>query len=117
MLKRKIERRLEKFYSDTSKSALLIDGARQVGKSFIVESFGRSHYESVVTIDFLHQEEAKAIFTDVTDASEILTRITAFSRQPLIPGKTLVFFDEIQELCMTARFFHMRRIWQTQKKL
>ncbi|MBR2713356.1 MAG: ATP-binding protein [Kiritimatiellae bacterium] len=97
MLKRKIERRLEKFYSDPNKSALLIDGARQVGKSFIVESFGRSHYESVVTIDFLHQEEARAIFTDVTDASEILTRITAFSRQPLIPGKTLVFFDEIQE--------------------
>ena len=80
MLKRKIERRLEKFHSDTSKSALLIDGARQVGKSFIVESFGRSHYESVITIDFLHQEEAQAIFTDVTDASEILTRITAFSR-------------------------------------
>ena len=81
MLKRKIERRLEKFYSDGGKSALLIDGARQVGKSFIVESFGRSHYESVVVIDFLHQEEAKAIFKDVTDASEILTRITAFSRQ------------------------------------
>jgi len=97
MLKRKIERRLEKFYSDNRKSALLIDGARQVGKSFIVESFGRSHYESVVVIDFLHQEEAKSIFKDVTDASEILTRITAFSRQPLIPGKTLVFFDEIQE--------------------
>lgn len=96
-LERKIERRLEKFYSDNSKSALLIDGARQVGKSFIVESFGRSHYESVVVIDFLHQEEAKAIFKDVADASEIQTRITAFSRQPLIPGKTLVFFDEIQE--------------------
>ena len=84
MLKRKIERRLEKFYADNGKSALLIDGARQVGKSFIVESFGRSHYESVVVIDFLHHEEARAIFQDVTDASEILTRITAFSRQPLI---------------------------------
>ena len=97
MLKRKIEHRLEKFYSDRGKSALLIDGARQVGKSFIVESFGRRHYESVIVIDFLHQQEARAIFKDVTDASEILTRITAFSRQPLIPGKTLVFFDEIQE--------------------
>lgn len=97
MLKRKIEHHLEKFYSDRGKSALLIDGARQVGKSFIVESFGRRHYESVIVIDFLHQQEARAIFKDVTDASEILTRITAFSRQPLIPGKTLVFFDEIQE--------------------
>ena len=91
MLKRKIEHRLEKFYSDRGKSALLIDGARQVGKSFIVESFGRRHYESVIVIDVLHQEEARAIFKDVTDASEILTRITAFSRQPLIPGKTLCF--------------------------
>ena len=97
MLKRKIERRLEKFYSDSRNSALLIDGARQVGKSFIVESFGRSHYESVITIDFLHQKEAKAIFADVTDASEILTRITAFSRQPLIPGKTAEFLQAFHE--------------------
>jgi len=74
MLKRKIERRLEKFYSDNGKSALLIDGARQVGKSFIVESFGRSHYESIVVIDFLHQEEAKAIFKDVGLSMRILSR-------------------------------------------
>ena len=74
MLKRKIERRLEKFYSDNGKSALLIDGARQVGKSFIVESFGRSHYESVVVIDFLHQEEAKAIFKDVADGTVVSRR-------------------------------------------
>ena len=97
MLKRKIEQRLERFYSDGGKYALLIDGARQVGKSFIIERFGETHYESVVVIDFLHEKDAKAIFDDVSNAAEILTRLTAFSRRKMVPGRTLVFFDEIQE--------------------
>ena len=50
MIFRKITERLERFYRDNGKYALLIDGARQVGKTFIIEAFGRSHYETVVKI-------------------------------------------------------------------
>ena len=97
MLKRKIEQRLERFFADNGKYALLIDGARQVGKSFIIKHFGETHYESVIAIDFLHEKNAKAIFEDVENAGEILTRITAFTRRRMIPGRTLIFLDEIQE--------------------
>ena len=53
MISRKITSRLEGFYNEGGKSALLIDGARQVGKTYIIEEFGRTHYESVVKIDFV----------------------------------------------------------------
>ena len=97
MLKRKILKRLEKFYNDDGKYALLIDGARQVGKTFIIEEFGRAHYESVVKIDFVKMKGATEIFADVEDEGEILERISAFSRAKLIPKKTLIFLDEIQK--------------------
>ena len=62
MLKRKISAALERFYSAQGSYALLIDGARQVGKTFIVEEFARSHYESMVKIDFVKMEGAVELF-------------------------------------------------------
>ena len=58
MIYRKIIKRLERFYHEGGRTALLIDGARQVGKTFIVEEFGRTHYESVVKIDFIKMKNA-----------------------------------------------------------
>ena len=97
MLNRKILKRLEKFYADGGTYALLIDGARQVGKTFIIEEFGRSHYESVVKIDFVKMKGAAELFDGVEDETEILERISAFTREKLIPGRTLIFLDEIQK--------------------
>ena len=97
MISRKITCRLEEFYKGGGKSALLIDGARQVGKTYIIEEFGRTHYESVVKIDFVKMKGAIGLFQDVEDEKEIISRISAFSQQPLIEGKTLVFLDEIQK--------------------
>ena len=97
MIFRKIEKRLEQFYRDNGKYALLIDGARQVGKTFIVEAFGRSHYESVVKIDFVKMKGAVKLFENVEDEKEIISRISAFTSKPLIEGKTLIFLDEIQK--------------------
>ena len=97
MISRKITSRLEEFYNEGGKSALLIDGARQVGKTFIIEEFGRTHYESVVKIDFVKMKGAIGLFQDVEDEKEIISRISAFSQKPLIEGKTLIFLDEIQK--------------------
>ena len=97
MISRKIMSRLERFYLDGGKTALLIDGARQVGKTFIIEEFGRTHYESVVKIDFVKMKGAIGLFQDVEDEKEIISRISAFSQQPLIEGRTLIFLDEIQK--------------------
>ena len=97
MILRKITSRLEEFYNEGGKSALLIDGARQIGKTYIIEAFGRTHYESVVKIDFVKMKGAIGLFQDVEDEKEIISRISAFSRKPLIEGKTLIFLDEIQK--------------------
>ena len=97
MISRKITSRLEEFYKEGGKSALVIDGARQVGKTYIIEEFGRTHYESVVKIDFVKMKGAIGLFQDVEDENEIISRISAFSQKPLIEGKTLIFLDEIQK--------------------
>ena len=96
MIWRKIEKRLEDFYAANGRYALLIDGARQVGKTYSIEEFGRTHYDSVVKIDFVKTPDAVNLFCDVADESEVLTRISAFTDQPMISGRTLVFFDEVQ---------------------
>ena len=97
MIKRKIESRLESFFEDGGRYALLIDGARQVGKTFAIENFAKTHYENVIEINFIKTANAKLIFSNVEDEKEILVKLSTFSRRELKRGKTLVFLDEIQE--------------------
>ena len=97
MLFRKISSRLDKFFSDNGKYALLIDGARQVGKTFIIEEFGKKHYENFIEINFVEDKSAKRIFENIENEKDVLTKLSTYSSQPLVRGKTLVFFDEIQE--------------------
>ena len=97
MIKRKIQERLEQFTKDKGRYALLIDGARQVGKTFIIEKFASEHYEVLVEINFATMKGAQAIFDNVETAEDVLVKLTAFSKKRLVPGRTLVFFDEIQK--------------------
>ena len=96
MLKRKIDSVFEDFLSDSSKKALLVTGARQVGKTYSVRQFGNSHFDSFVEFNFIKNEESRTIFRNVSDEKDILLRISALSDKPLVPGKTLIFFDEVQ---------------------
>ncbi len=96
MLNRKIDKKLESFFKNDRHAALLVDGARQVGKTFSIEDFGRRNYDSLVKLDFVKSARARSVFENVEDETDILERLTAFARQPMIPGKTLVFFDEVQ---------------------
>lgn len=97
MIWRKIERELENWNAFGRKEALLIDGARQVGKTFIVREFARRHFKSFVELNFLKDKSLKKLFADVADEHEVLTRLSAVAGEKLIAGETLVFFDEIQE--------------------
>ena len=96
MIKRKITRRLEQMREDGGKYALLIDGARQVGKTFIVRAFAKAHYEDFIEINFLKMKGAASIFENVEDEKDVLTKLSTFARRDLKKGKTLVFFDEVQ---------------------
>lgn len=96
MLKRKIEETLEQFYSDPAKKSLLLTGARQVGKTYSVRQFGKSRFDVFVEFNFIKSVEARAIFQHVADEKDILLRISALAGKKLIPGKTLIMFDEVQ---------------------
>lgn len=97
MIKRKIMRRLEQFHSDGGRYALLVDGARQVGKTYIIREFAKMHYEDLVEINFIRMKGACEIFDNVEDEKDIIVKISALSKRSLKRGRTLVFLDEIQK--------------------
>ena len=96
MLIRKIEKELQRFRKSNEKRALLITGARQVGKTFIIREFGKQ-YASFVEINFYENKAARSLFEQAQSSQELLLRISAIAGAPLIPGKTLIFLDEVQE--------------------
>ncbi|MBQ7445660.1 MAG: ATP-binding protein [Clostridia bacterium] len=97
MLNRKITNQIEEFYRDNPKKVLMITGARQVGKSYIIEQFATTHYESMIKIDFIENSDYIPLFENAQGADEILLRLSALFGDRMIPGKTMIFFDEVQE--------------------
>ena len=96
MINRKAYHFLREFFAN-EKRALLVTGARQVGKTFAVRKIGAEIFEHLVEINFLEQPDAVELFSRPKSAKEILMRISAFTSKQLVPGKTLIFFDEVQE--------------------
>ena len=97
MLERKISRYIEHFY-EVNKGALLLSGARQIGKTYSVRRFAEKKFKSFIEINFVDNPDAVGIFSNAKNSSDILLRLSAFVNQPLIKGETLIFFDEVQ-LC------------------
>ena len=98
-MKRKIyEKMLEWKQKSAGKTALLIDGARRVGKSWIVEEFGRNEYASCLIIDFAHiPTKVKRIFNEyVNDLDELFLLLSSVYHVNLVRGNSLVVFDEVQ---------------------
>lgn len=95
MLYRKITSYIEDFYK-TSKNALLLTGARQTGKTFSARLLGKS-FNNFIELNFIEHPELVEIFKDVTSADEILLRLSVLTSTPMVPGETLIFFDEVQK--------------------
>lgn len=103
MIKRKMYKYLINWKQKKDKSALIIKGARQAGKSYLVREFGRNEYESYIEINFLKNPLYKNIFKGDLSAEEIFKRLSAYiPNLKIIPFKTLLFLDEIQ-VCAEAR--------------
>lgn len=103
MLKRKITKVLEEWKKDDNKQCLLIRGARQVGKTFIVEQFCKDNYESYIYINFDLSPTLKDIFNGDLDANTLFMKLeVTFPEIEIKPGKTVLFLDEIQS-CPNAR--------------
>lgn len=99
MLKRKAMDRLKKWKDQKNNKALIVNGARQVGKTYIVRRFAEEYYESFIELNFLEHPEYMDIFAGALDANtiKIAIRLTMEGCQ-FIDGKTLLFLDEIQEI-------------------
>lgn len=103
MLKRKAYQEFVEWKNTHKNDCLMVKGARQVGKTFLVREFGKKEYKSFIEINFIKSQELKQIFTGTLDAESIYKRMTAMiNGANLIEGNTLIFLDEIQA-CGNAR--------------
>jgi predicted AAA+ superfamily ATPase len=103
MLKRKIMDTLVEWKKEKGRECLLLTGARQVGKTFIIREFAKQNYENVVEINFVTDPEYKSAFEGSLKMDEIIKKITILNDEAIFAeGKTLLFLDEIQE-CGNAR--------------
>ena len=102
MLKRKIDLVLMQWKNREKKKALLIKGARQVGKSTSIQIFGKANYKSFIELNFEKNPVYKEIFAESLDADSIIINMSALGLGPFIENETLIFFDEIQS-CPRAR--------------
>lgn len=96
MINRKIYDYIREFFS-REKKALLISGARQVGKTYAIRKVGKEIFDRVVELNFIEDPSLKALFANPRNAKELLLRLSAYACGNLKKGKTLFFFDEIQE--------------------
>ena len=76
---------------------ILLQGARQIGKTWAMETFGKESFEYSAKFDFDRQEELKSVFQNTKTPERIIKELALFCDVPIIAGKTLIIFDEIQE--------------------
>lgn len=104
MFKRKIYNKIKE-WKDTSqgKTALLIEGARRIGKSTVVEEFARNEYKSYILIDFsIASNEVKEMFEDMSDLNYFFLQLQLHYHAELENRNSVIIFDEVQ-LCPKAR--------------
>lgn len=106
-MKRDIEQHLLEWKESPIRAPLLIRGARQVGKSWIVENFGKTHFPTTVIINFEQRPEMSSCFETLIP-HKIISSIELLTGFSIIPGKTLLFLDEIQncpQAIVSLRYF------------
>lgn len=97
MFRRKKYEEIAHWCDEGSSSALLVTGARQIGKSTLVRRLGAERFDVVVEINLFENPRAKQALADASDAEDLISRISLLSDTPLEEGRTLIFIDEVQE--------------------
>ena len=94
---RNIMEELIKWKMDKERKPLILRGARQVGKTYILKQFGEENYDGVAYFNFDHDTQLNNMFENTKDPAGILEQLAFVYGKAIIPGKTLIIFDEIQE--------------------
>jgi uncharacterized protein len=108
MFKRIIDLHLDEWKSDPYRKPLLLRGARQVGKTYAVRRLG-SGFEHFVEVNFEKLKEAGTLFEKDLIPENLIVTLSLLTKAPIIPGKTLLFFDEVQEsprVIIALRYFY-----------
>ena len=95
-MKRKITAKLLEWKNNSLRYPLIVYGARQVGKTYIVNEFGRNNYENVIYVNFETNPAIAADLESDISPEHIINCLEIFYKQKIVPGKTLIFLDEVQ---------------------
>lgn len=96
-MKRNAMADLIKWKTDRERKPLVLRGARQVGKTWLMKEFGQTCYDSSVYFNFDEEDELKSIFEANKNPQRIIELLSMIAEEKILPGETLVIFDEIQE--------------------
>lgn len=96
-IERDIIQLLKQWKDSDDRKPVLLRGARQIGKTWAMETFGKENFYYCVKFDFDRQPELKSVFKITKSPERIVKELALYCDQPIIPGKTLIIFDEIQE--------------------
>ena len=108
IIERDILKKLDEWKNATDRKPLIVQGARQIGKSWAVEEFGRRRFKHVAVFNFDKKKELKGVFSQTKDIKRLLGELELYTTVPIIAGETLLFFDEIQdckEALNTLKYF------------
>ena len=111
-MERMIDQSLAAWRSHWRRKPLLVRGARQVGKTYSIEKFGREHFDEVITVDLERRRAWHRFFADSLGADDVLGKLEMALRKRIVPGKTLLFLDEIQSCpraIMALRYLYEER--------
>ncbi len=97
VLERKIAKQIDNWRKNHGKQALLITGARQVGKSFIANEYARANYSRFVSFDLIERPDLCEAMNACKNADELFMVLSAFGGTNFVPGNTCVLIDEVQE--------------------
>ena len=96
MIERKIYNRLRDFFLH-DRRAVLVTGARQIGKTYAIRQVGQACFEHFVEVNFLDRPELVRLLSSAAGTQDLLLRLSGLFGDHLVPGRTLIFFDEVQE--------------------
>ncbi|MBU1186818.1 MAG: AAA family ATPase [Acidobacteria bacterium] len=108
-MKRFIEEELLEWKNSTRRKPLIVRGARQVGKTYSIQKFGRSMFNNLVTVDLEKERRLHGIFETDLRPDRILSELEVVLNEEIIPNKSLLFIDEIQSCpraIMALRYFY-----------